>query len=109
MIPLVVRETVRMDMDALTSGRPRSGERALICFSHLRWNFVYQRPQHLLSRAARTSAVFYVEEPVFDAAIPTLSVTETACGVRVVVPHLPTGEGPEAAEARIRFLLDDFL
>ena len=37
----------------------------LICFSHLRWNFVYQRPQHLMSRAARDSRVFYFEEPVF--------------------------------------------
>jgi Glycosyl transferases group 1 len=36
----------------------------LICFSHLRWNFVYQRPQHLMSRAARNSRVFYFEEPV---------------------------------------------
>ena len=26
---------------------------ALICFSHLRWHFVYQRPQHLMTRFAR--------------------------------------------------------
>ena len=38
----------------------------LICFSHLRWNFVYQRPQHLLSRFAKTYRVFYVEEPVYE-------------------------------------------
>ena len=37
----------------------------LICFSHLRWNFVYQRPQHLMSRAVRQGRVFYVEEPVY--------------------------------------------
>ena len=24
----------------------------LVCFSHLRWNFVFQRPQHLMSRFA---------------------------------------------------------
>ena len=35
----------------------------LIVFSHLRWVFVYQRPQHLLSRLARDRRVFYVEEP----------------------------------------------
>jgi UDP-galactopyranose mutase len=38
--------------------------RDIICFSHLRWNFVFQRPQHLLSRWAREVRVFYVEEPI---------------------------------------------
>ena len=38
---------------------------ALICVSHLRWNFVFQRPQHLMTRAAKQYRVFYVEEPVF--------------------------------------------
>src|SRR6185295_4170452 len=37
----------------------------LICLSHLRWDFVYQRPQHLLSRCARERRVFFIEEPVF--------------------------------------------
>jgi UDP-galactopyranose mutase len=37
----------------------------LVCFSHLRWDFVYQRPQHLLSRFAKYGRVFYFEEPVF--------------------------------------------
>ena len=36
----------------------------LICFSHIRWNFVYQRPQHLLSRFALYNRVFVIEEPV---------------------------------------------
>lgn len=38
----------------------------LICFSHLRWNFVYQRPQHLLSRFALHTRVFFVEEPFWE-------------------------------------------
>ncbi|NJS37895.1 MAG: glycosyltransferase family 1 protein, partial [Rhodobacteraceae bacterium] len=36
----------------------------LIVFSHLRWDFVYQRPQHLLSRIGRVHDVLVVEEPV---------------------------------------------
>jgi len=36
----------------------------LICLSHLRWNFVYQRPQHLMSRCARERRVFFIEEPI---------------------------------------------
>ena len=37
---------------------------ALLVFSHLRWNFVTQRPQHLLKRAARSRPVYFWEEPL---------------------------------------------
>ena len=39
--------------------------RDLLCFSHLRWDWVYQRPQHLLGRLARDHGyrIFFVEEP----------------------------------------------
>src|SRR3982750_612860 len=63
----------------------------LVCFSHLRWNFVYQRPQHLLSRAAADRRVFFVEEPEFDDGSMRLEVNRQSCGVNVVVPHLPNG------------------
>jgi UDP-galactopyranose mutase len=45
----------------------QSGQRvgALLCFSHLRWDFVWQRPQHLMSRFARDRQVFFIEEPIF--------------------------------------------
>jgi len=35
----------------------------LLCYSHLSWNFVYQRPQHLLTRFSKFYQVFYFEEP----------------------------------------------
>ncbi|HEX7633920.1 MAG TPA: glycosyltransferase family 1 protein, partial [Noviherbaspirillum sp.] len=38
---------------------------AIIVFSHLRWNFVYQRPQHLLSRLARHHPIIFIEEPEY--------------------------------------------
>jgi glycosyltransferase involved in cell wall biosynthesis len=65
----------------------------LVCLSHLRWSFVFQRPQHLMSRFARTRRVFFIEEPVFDASEPRLTMTLTS-GVHVVVPHLPAGLRP---------------
>lgn len=37
----------------------------IVCFSHLRWDFVFQRPQHLLTRFADHFRIFYVEEPIF--------------------------------------------
>jgi glycosyltransferase involved in cell wall biosynthesis len=36
----------------------------IIVFSHLRWEFVYQRPQHIISRLAKKYKVLFVEEPI---------------------------------------------
>jgi len=69
----------------------------LVCFSHLRWDFVYQRPQHLLSRCARKRRVFFIEEPIFGNGSMRLDVRETESGVHVVVPQLPDGLQSEIA------------
>jgi len=61
----------------------------LVVFSHLRWDFVFQRPQHLLSRLSRHHPVLFVEEPVFDAGEPFLEEIETDGAVRVLRPHTP--------------------
>jgi UDP-galactopyranose mutase len=76
----------------------------------LRWNFVFQRPQHLMSRFARDMHVIYWEEPVDIAPGETayLMVREAddARGVIVVVPHLPQGMPEDAREAALSRLLD---
>ncbi|MDP8955034.1 MAG: glycosyltransferase [Actinomycetota bacterium] len=36
----------------------------MVVFSHLRWTFVWQRPQHLISRLARRQRTWFVEEPL---------------------------------------------
>ncbi|PZX53520.1 glycosyltransferase involved in cell wall biosynthesis [Algoriphagus ratkowskyi] len=36
----------------------------MIVFCHLRWQFVYQRPQHLISRMSNLYKVLLVEEPI---------------------------------------------
>src|SRR5919199_6912030 len=59
----------------------------LVCHSHLRWDWVYQRPQHLLSRLARHWPVIVEEEPVFDDRPPGLDVLHVADGVTVLRPH----------------------
>ena len=65
----------------------------LICLSHLRWNFVFQRPQHLMSRFAADRRVFFIEEPVFDSTEPRLQTSICRrTQVRVVTPHLSTDE-----------------
>ena len=60
----------------------------LICFSHLRWNFVYQRPQHLLSRFAKHFRVFYIEEPVLHDGPNNLQVAMSEENVWIIVPYL---------------------
>ncbi len=81
----------------------------LICFSHLRWNFVYQRPQHLLTRCARDRRVFFFEEPVFDSEIPRLEMDRNEAGVTVAVPHLPPGLPADVGARELRGLLDGLL
>lgn len=87
------------------------GRPLLLCLSHLRWDFVYQRPQHLMTRAARDHDVIFFEEPVFgDTAAPRLEVgTRQPGDVTVAVPHLPHGLSPEGIAAAQRGLLDELL
>jgi UDP-galactopyranose mutase len=78
----------------------------LICLSHLRWHFVFQRPQHLMTRCARERRVFFVEEPVFRPGITPRLQIETCGSIKVVVPHLPEGLGADAAASAQRRLID---
>jgi UDP-galactopyranose mutase len=89
------------------AGQP--GE-TLICFSHLRWDFVFQRPQHLMTRFARTRRVFFFEEPMgYEAGQTEPDLWTKVCersGVIRVVPRLPTGMDERATEETLRRLLD---
>jgi UDP-galactopyranose mutase len=94
------------------SASPSTENRTLICFSHLRWNFVFQRPQHLMSRFARAGRVIYWEEP--EAAPPdcepALGVRTCAeTGVVVVTPSLPESLAGDERESVLRSLLDAYL
>ena len=65
----------------------------LIVFSHLRWNFVFQRPQHLLTRLARHYPVVFVEEPMRSDGPARLERSQPAPGVEVLCPHTPVDAG----------------
>lgn len=82
----------------------------LICLSHLRWGFVYQRPQHLMSRFARHRRVFFVEEPIWDAPEPRMEMQVCPdSGVRVMIPHIPSGLTDTAREAILQQLLSEMV
>ena len=79
----------------------------IICFSHLRWDFVFQRPQHLMSRFARNNRVFFIEEPVFDSASDfNLVQQDPATGIWVITPHLTS---QFKAEEALKILLDELI
>ena len=59
----------------------------LLVFSHLRWDFVYQRPQHLLSRLAKHYRVLFFEEPVRGNKTPFLQRLAPCPNVEVLRPH----------------------
>ncbi len=63
----------------------------IICFCHIRWDFVYQRPQHLMDRFSRHSRVFFIEEPVYEAsgkAFMEVNKDKKSDNIWIVTPHL---------------------
>jgi UDP-galactopyranose mutase len=79
----------------------------------LRWDFVFQRPQHLMSRFARDMQVIFWEEPVEidrkETAYLKVRDADDYPNVRLVVPHLPEGMPEDAREAALGRLLDAHL
>lgn len=69
----------------------------LICIAHLRWDFVRQRPQHVLTRLGRRGyRIFYVEEPVTSTTVqspkleiltrPERGLRHDVCVIRLIQP-----------------------
>ncbi|MBC8154221.1 MAG: glycosyltransferase family 1 protein [Bacteroidetes bacterium] len=80
----------------------------LICFSHLRWNFVYQRPQHLMSRASQQSRVWFIEEPMRGSE-QRIEIRPVTDNLTVVVPHLVHGTSADDALQYQRQLIDELI
>jgi protoporphyrinogen oxidase/glycosyltransferase involved in cell wall biosynthesis len=62
----------------------------IIVFCHLRWDFVYQRPQQLLTRLAQHYRVVFVEEPVYDSGSSFIEKSTPVPNVTVCRPHTPS-------------------
>jgi UDP-galactopyranose mutase len=80
----------------------------LICFSHLRWDLVFQRPQHIMTRLADNFDVLYWEEPREDEACiaPHLEREMLASGLERMMPVLPAGLDDAQRDVQLRSLLD---
>jgi UDP-galactopyranose mutase len=80
----------------------------LVCLSHLRWNFVYQRPNHLMARAARDRRVFFVEEPEYRGTNAHVEATALD-GLMIVRPVLPHDVTAAEADSLLRVEIDRFM
>lgn len=100
----------KKNLRGLFNGAKEFNNVDLICLSHLRWDFVFQRPQHLLTRCAKERRVFFFEEPIFSAdQVTRLDISQREKGVWVVVPHLPEGMGEAEILAAQRELVNDLI
>ena len=84
----------------------RSVPETVLCLSHLRWQFVFQRPQHLLSRCAKSRRVVFFEEPMHDSNEAEVEINETTSGVITVVPHVPASYNPDLVEKVLKRMVD---
>jgi len=74
----------------------------LVCFCHLRWGFVFQRPNHLLSRFSKQQRVFFIEEPIFYDGEDKLQIENYNENLFVVTPHIKSGLPEEEVHQRQR-------
>jgi UDP-galactopyranose mutase len=83
----------------------------LICFSHLRWDFVFQRPQHLMSRLARNRPILFFEEAVFTPASTHLAGKQPCPNLSVLTPHLDDRSAwtADAAAAALHSQLQEYV
>jgi glycosyltransferase involved in cell wall biosynthesis len=79
----------------------------LVCFCHLRWGFVFQRPNHLLSRFSKHQRVFFIEEPVFYDGEDKLQIENYNENLFVVTPHMKGGLPEEEVHQRQRKFINN--
>jgi glycosyltransferase involved in cell wall biosynthesis len=103
-----MENSVRGSQSEPPSRSPRDQDYGIVVFSHLRWSFVWQRPQQFLSRFADVHRVLFVEEPDFclgEEDTPSMRLDTPQPNITTVYVQLPTSmrDTPEAAETMRAF------
>jgi len=65
-----------------------NNEYDMVVFCHLRWDFVYQRPQHIISRLAKSMKILLIEEPWHRPEVPDSKLTEVTANLHVLQPNV---------------------
>lgn len=85
------------------------GKPEIICFSHLRWDFVYQRPQHLMTRFSGVTKVYFFEEYMEDDIDdPYLEIRSPITNLLIITPHIKHGAAKESIYYQKK-LLDELI
>jgi glycosyltransferase involved in cell wall biosynthesis len=83
---------LRQPEGGIAVDEPKQTDRyGIVVFCHLRWGFVWQRPQQFLSRFAKKHPILFIEEPFFDkpaGAEPDLQFHRVMPNVTVMCPHV---------------------
>lgn len=61
----------------------------IIVHCHLRWDFVWQRPQQIFSRLAQNHRVLFIEDPVIADGEPRLDISEPYPNIVRIIPQIP--------------------
>jgi UDP-galactopyranose mutase len=78
----------------------------LVCFSHLPWNFVYQGPQHVISRFTKKYDVYYIQECTFSNEEDGYTKSVSKENVTIIVPNLKHNIKTKYSDARrVEFIL----
>ncbi|GAA4451219.1 glycosyltransferase family 1 protein [Nibrella saemangeumensis] len=104
----ITSQTTPATSNPLLSRSFEKSAQNLFCFSHLRWNFVYQRPQHLLSRASKQWRIWFIEEPIWGNELK-VEVRAINDHLNVVVPHVKHGTPGQDVLAYQRRVVDQLL
>ncbi|HEY0041650.1 MAG TPA: glycosyltransferase family 1 protein [Flavisolibacter sp.] len=81
----------------------------LLCFSHLRWGFVFQRPNHLLTRFSKHQRVFFIEEPIFQDGEERFHIENYNDNLYIVTPHLRHGLNVEEVHKHLQKLISSLI
>lgn len=81
----------------------------LICFSHLRWGFVFQRPNHLLSRFSKHQRVFFIEEPIYTDGDEKMQIENYNDNLYIVTPQLKHGLSAEEINKKQQKLITSLM
>lgn len=76
----------------------------IIVHCHLRWDFVWQRPQQLFSRLVADHPVLFIEDPLPTEGDAWLELSEPYPNLVRMVPRLPP-QAPSEVDAQWRLLL----
>ena len=74
---------------ASSSSRDSASHLPIVVHSHLRWDFVWQRPQQILARLAPDHRVAFIEEPLTEGDEVSLAISEPMANIVRIVPRIP--------------------